>query len=167
MELNQDTIEKVVDILNGLLHINNDRIAGYHQAAQEIKDEDLQIVFSTMLNESVNFAENLAAYIRDMGAEPTTKGTIGGNIHQAWLNLKAAIVGNDRAAILASCEFGDSSALQTYDEALATEEIYNNEELRGVLQRQRENLENSLKIIQSISTSTQYNKAEQETLKIP
>ncbi len=158
--------QKAIDILNGLVQISNDRISGYHQASHETADESLEQLFTGILNESVNFAETLGAYIRDMGGQPAVGGTTTGNIHQAWMNFKTALLGNDRKALLASCEFGDKSAVETYDVALKSDEIRQNEELKGVLLRQKIAIENSLKIIQTLNLGTNSTRAEPDTLKI-
>jgi len=36
------TIEKSIEILNDLIEINNDRVAGFAHAAQELKERDLE-----------------------------------------------------------------------------------------------------------------------------
>lgn len=154
----------LIEALNGLIRINNDRISGYQQAAKETKDEDLQVLFSSMLNESVNFAENLAGYVRELGGQPTMEGTIGGNIHQTWLNFKSALMGNDRDAILNSCEFGDKTAIEAYQAAMKLETVQYHTELQGVLLRQCANLQSSLKIIESVNIRMKSNDAERETL---
>lgn len=154
----------LIEALNGLIRINNDRISGYQQAAKETKDEDLQVLFSSMLNESVNFAENLAGYVRELGGQPTMEGTIGGNIHQTWLNFKSALMGHDRDAILNSCEFGDKTAIEAYQAAMKLETVQYHTELQGVLLRQCANLQSSLKIIESVNIRMKSNDAERETL---
>ncbi|MEZ4900983.1 MAG: PA2169 family four-helix-bundle protein [Spirosomataceae bacterium] len=154
----------LMDALNGLIRINNDRISGYQKASKETKDEDLKILFSGMLNESVNFAENLAGYVQELGGEATQEGTIGGNVHQAWLNFKSALLGHDREAILNSCEFGDKAAIEAYQTAMNLDAIQHHTELQGVLLRQCANLQSSLKIIESVNIRMKSNRAEQETL---
>lgn len=158
--------QKIIDILNGLVQINNDRIVGYHQVSQNIKDADLEQLFTGMLNESINFAENLEAYIKDLGGQPTSKGTTKGKIHQSWLTITEALLGNDRDALLTSCEFGDKSAIEVYEAALKTEEIQQNEELTGVLQRQQANIESSIKIIKSLHHRITGTEAEQDALNL-
>jgi len=153
-------------VLNELLRLNNDRLSGYQIAASDTKDEDLKVIFSSMYNESVNFAETLAAYVREMGETPANEGTLAGTLHQAWLNFKAAIVGNDRNAILSSCEFGDQAAIEAYEAALEVDDIQATEEIKGVLLGQKAGIEQSLKVIQSLHHSQSSNKDEQETMKL-
>lgn len=158
--------QQVIDILNGLVKINNDRITGYHQASQETKAEDLEQLFTSMLNESVNFSETLAAYIKEMGGEPSVHGTATGAIHQAWIKFKEALTGNDRTALLESCEFGDQAAIEAYETALHNEAIQEHEELKGVLVRQQADIQSSLKIIQTLTPRTTTTQAEQAALKL-
>jgi uncharacterized protein (TIGR02284 family) len=158
--------QKVINILDGLVQINNDRISGYHQASQGTNDIDLEQLFTSMLNESINFAENLEAYIKDLGGRPTSKGTTKGKFHQAWLNFTAALLGNDREELLASCELGDKTAIEAYQTAMQTKEIEENEELRGVLMRQQANLDSSLKIVKKLHPRTNSTQKEQDALKL-
>jgi uncharacterized protein (TIGR02284 family) len=158
--------QKIITILNGLVQINNDRIAGYHQASQETKDSELEQFFTSMLNESVNFAENLEAYIKDLGGQPTVSGTAKGKIHQAWLNFKAALPGNNREELLSSCEFGDKAAIEAYEAALQIKEIRQNEEITGVLLRQQASIESSIEIIKTLHPRITDTETEQNTFNL-
>ncbi len=143
--------EAVADVLNGLIKINNDRITGYKLVETDMIGQTLQGTFESMMNESVNFAENLGPYVRDFGGTPATDGTLAGSIHQGWINVKTAILGKDREAILNSCEFGDKAAIEAYEAALQTDEIKNHAELSSVLVRQRASLAQSLRVIENIN----------------
>jgi hypothetical protein len=46
--------KETIEVLNDLIQINNDRITGYEKAIKETKaeDEDLKILFATMIAES-------------------------------------------------------------------------------------------------------------------
>ena len=47
-----------------------------------------------------------------------------GKLYRVWMDLKAAVTGKDRKAILSSCEFGEDRAKATYDAVLEhTEDI--------------------------------------------
>lgn len=134
----------VVDVLNSLIHINNKHITGYQQATKETKDEDLLMVFSAMLNESVNFAENLGGYVRQMGGEVAIEKAVEGSVHRAWVNVK--------------------NIIESYESALKVNEIQENPELTGVLKRQRCILHESLKILESISLRLKYKPSRNEIL---
>lgn len=136
--------QAAVDVLNGLIHVNNNHILGYQQVSKETKDEDLQMVFSAMLNESVNFAENLGGYVRAMGGEVAIERVMEGSVHRAWLNVKTII--------------------ESYDTALKMDEIQQHPELICALKRQKSILEESLKILENISLRLKYKVKKQEIL---
>jgi hypothetical protein len=48
------TTTETIEVLNDLIQINNDRIAGYEKAIRETKpeDDDLKVLFATMIAES-------------------------------------------------------------------------------------------------------------------
>lgn len=110
--------EKTVDVLNTLVEINNDRIEGYETAAQETEEQDLETLFGRFAQASHKCRQELANEITSLGGTPTdgTKNT--GKLFRAWMDVKAAITGKDRKAILNSCEFGEDNALETYENVM-------------------------------------------------
>src|SRR5262249_50737728 len=119
MTLNKKTIE----ILNDLVRINNDRVTGYENANKETatKDSDLRDLFSDLASDSRSYAGQLSEYITRSGEEPARGTTGSGKVYRIWMDLKAAITGKDRKAILASCEFGEDAAQRAYEQALSSD----------------------------------------------
>lgn len=117
-----NTNEKLNDVLNDLIKINNDRSEGYINAAKEVKefDVDLQATFGKMADDSKEYTAQLTIEIQRLGGEATTGTSGSGAIHRAWMEIKSAFSGKDRQAILDSCEFGEDAAQKAYREALAS-----------------------------------------------
>lgn len=117
------TNEKVSEVLNDLIRINNDRIEGYERASKETEpgDADLRTVFSSMVEQSRGYVNELTRQVASSGEEPADGTTASGKIYRAWMDVKATFTGNDRKAILASCEFGEDAAQKAYEEALKTD----------------------------------------------
>jgi len=117
------TNEKLVEVLNDLIEINNDRVAGYQKAVEDTKDLDidLQAVFNSMANDSRKYAAELTQEVNKLGGEAKPEHSIGGTIHRAWIDVKATFSGHDRQAILNSCEFGEDAAQHAYNEALSSD----------------------------------------------
>lgn len=115
------TNEKTVDALNRLVEINNDRIEGYETASKETDEQDLKALFGRFAQASHTCRKELANEITSLDGTPTdgTKNT--GKIFRAWMDVKAALTGKDRQAILSSCEFGEDNALGTYENVLNNE----------------------------------------------
>lgn len=113
--------EAINEVLNDLLKINNDRIAGYERAINETKDldVDLKAMFEGMIKESTEYKQELTTKIRQAGGAVESGTTNSGKIYRAWMDVKATFTGSDRKAILASCEFGEDAAQRAYDAALS------------------------------------------------
>jgi uncharacterized protein (TIGR02284 family) len=117
------TNKDVIEVLNDLIRINNDRTAGYMRASQDTKnvDVDLRTIFERMADESRQNAIELTAQVGRLGGEPATGTTTSGKIYRAWMNVKDMFTGKDRHALLASCEYGEDAAQRAYEDALASD----------------------------------------------
>ena len=117
------TNDKLVDVLNGLIEINNDRVNGYEKASEETKtlDVDLQAIFKKFADDSRKFAAELTQEVSRLGGDPVTGTTNSGKLYRVWMDVKALFSGKDRQAILESCEFGEDAAQKAYTAALASD----------------------------------------------
>jgi len=143
-----NTNEKLTEVLNDLIHINNDRAEGYINASEEVEaiDIDLRATFNKMADQSRKFATELTTEVVKLGGEPATGTTAGGKIHRAWMDVKATFSGKDRHAILSSCEYGEDAAQKAYKSALASDaEI--NADTRKLITDQQSSLKTSHDLI--------------------
>lgn len=106
--------QEIVDSLNNLIQINNDRIQGYLTASQETDQSDLKSVFSEMMTASQECRRELVQEVVKLGGTPVEGTTVSGKLFRVWMDIKAAITSKDRKAILNSCEFGEDAAVKTY-----------------------------------------------------
>lgn len=133
--------EKTAEILNDLIEINNDRVRGYERASKETesKDVDLRALFDDMAARSRRYANELSQHVHQSGEKVAEGTTVRGKIYRAWMDVKATFTGNDRKAILDSCEFGEDAAQRAYDTALSSDaEIPS--ELRQLIMEQKTTL---------------------------
>jgi uncharacterized protein (TIGR02284 family) len=139
--------EQTVEILNDLVKINNDRIAGYQRATDEAKDldVDLKATFEGMCRESEGYKQELVNKIRQHGGNVDSGTTTSGKIYRAWMDVKATFTGHDRKAILASCEFGEDAAQRAYEAALSDDGL--DADCRALVQEQQQSLKNSHDLI--------------------
>lgn len=112
--------DTVIEVLNDLVMINNDRIEGYKRAISEIgnQEPDLRKLFQEYIDNSIEYKNELAQKISDAHGEVENSTTNSGEIYRFWMDLKAAFSGNTRKAVLESCEFGEDAAQKAYSEAL-------------------------------------------------
>lgn len=142
------TNENLVEVLNDLVQINNDRVEGYEKAADETKDidVDLKALFIKMAEESIKYKTELVNEITKFGGDPVTGTTGLGKIYRVWMDVKATFTGHDRQSVLEACEFGEDAAQKAYRDVLASDaEI--NAESRQLITSQQSSLKNSHDII--------------------
>lgn len=114
MENTQDSI----DILNDLILINNDRIAGYQKALEELKAKgvadqenlDLTVLFQKMIDESRECRNALGKEVQVLGGKMAEGTMASGKIYRAWMDIRAIFTGKDRHTILVNCETGEDAA---------------------------------------------------------
>jgi len=144
MEANKDLIE----VLNDLIRINHDRTDGYHKAVEELKptDIDLKTMFTNMANTSVEYANALAAEVRNLGGAPAADSTQSGKLYRVWMDIRSGISARDRKSVLALCEFGEDAALKAYNLALESDaEIP--ADVRQVIMEQKTALQSSHDVV--------------------
>jgi len=117
--------KKVVEVLNDLIQINNDRITGYERAIKELKDEsaDLKTLFEGYIDQSRNIRNQLGTEVQTLKGEMDDGTTGSGKIYRAWMDVKAVFTGHDRHTVLENCEFGEDAAQKAYKSALETEDL--------------------------------------------
>jgi len=128
-----------IEVLNDLVLINNDRIQGYERAINESNDldVDLKSTFQGMIQESEQNRKELTNKIREKGGNVESGTTTAGQIYRAWMDVKAKFTGNDRKAILASCEFGEDAAQRAYKTALEADDELDNDSRQLISQQQQ------------------------------
>jgi uncharacterized protein (TIGR02284 family) len=142
--------KETIEILNDLVAINNDRIAGYEKALEETKetDNDLKIFFALMIDESRKLRLNLAGEVQALGGEYDRGTTASGKLYRAWMDVKAVFTGHDRHTVLANCERGEDAAQNAYKDALNENKVpaY----IRTLLNEQKQTLKASHDKVKSL-----------------
>lgn len=134
-----ETIEKSIEVLNDLIEINNDRIAGFNHASKELefKDNDLKILFETFRDESRTYVQELSTTVNRNGGEAETSTSGSGALHRAWIDVKATFTGHDRKSILDECERGEDAIKKAYRDALSPDSNLS-PEFTGLVSRQQQ-----------------------------
>jgi uncharacterized protein (TIGR02284 family) len=149
-----ETLTVNTEILNDLIQINNDRIAGYEKALKELQpeDSDLKALFVKMIGESHKYKMALATEVQTLGAEIESGTTNSGKIYRAWMDVKAIFTGHDRKTVLNNCEFGEDAAQKAYKMALDEENLSSN--LRSIITEQKAALRTSHDEIKALRDAT-------------
>lgn len=114
-----EDLKKTAEVLNDLIKINNDRIAGYEKAIAElpVADVDLKALFSSLIEQSEMLKSELQQHISAWGDRVDDETTTSGKIYRTWMDIKQAFAANDRVAVLESCEYGEDAAQKAYRQA--------------------------------------------------
>jgi len=141
------------EILNDLIEINNDRVAGYEKAIEDLKDgdSDLKSLFVEMIGQSHKHKSTLAQEVQVLGGEAETGTTASGKIYRAWMDVKAVFTGHDRQTVLNNCEFGEDAAQKAYKMALETDGL--SADLRSTITEQKADLRTSHDKIKALRDS--------------
>jgi uncharacterized protein (TIGR02284 family) len=108
---------KVLEHLTRLVEINKDAEAGFLNAAENVKNSELESQFAGYAKQHAKFAAELQSEVERLGGDPPDSGTVGGAIHRGWMDVKSALTGHSAAAILGACENGEQSAQAAYADA--------------------------------------------------
>ena len=116
---------EIIETLNDLILINNDRIAGYERAMEELapEDSDLKPLFENMIDESRQARIALGEEVQVLGGTMAEGTMATGKVYRAWMDIKAIFTGHDRHAVIANCEAGEDAAQKAYTGALEEEHL--------------------------------------------
>jgi len=128
--------EKTIEVLNTLITINNDRIEGYETASKETDEQELKTMFAQFAATSQKCKQELISEVTKLGGEIAEGTKTSGKFFRLWMDVKAALTGHDRKAILNSCEFGEGEAVDTYEETLKNDSDHITPQLRILLNTQ-------------------------------
>lgn len=125
--------ERVVSTLNNLAQTCLDGAEGFRTAAGGVRSPGLKELFDGYSRQRASFAGELQDEVRRLGGEAVDAGSVTASLHRGWMGLKAALTGEDEAAVLGECERGEESALNAYRAAL---EVDMPASVRSLVERQ-------------------------------
>lgn len=145
-----ETNEKLIEVLNGLIEINNDRVNGYEKAIEETKDidADLRAIFRNNADNSSHYANQLSKLVTELGGTPADGTTNSGKLYRVWMDVKTTFTGHDRHSVLELCEFGEDAAQKAYKAAIASDAEMN-ANIRKLIAEQQSKLNSAHYIIKN------------------
>ena len=115
--------EKISNRLNNLLAKTYDAEKGYKTAAEKVDMPSVKKFLSDKVRQRATFAHELKSEIMEYGQLPDQGGTVAGEIHRGWINLKAALSSNQTEKVLEEVERGEKASLDSYNEILKDREM--------------------------------------------
>ncbi|HRK31417.1 MAG TPA: PA2169 family four-helix-bundle protein [Tepidisphaeraceae bacterium] len=109
---------EIASTLNNLVQTCLDGQEGFETAGKAVDDNALQSELMSFSAQRRDFATDLQNLVASLGESPKESGSVSAALHRGWINLKTAVSSKDRYAVLAECERGEDSAVETYRKAL-------------------------------------------------
>lgn len=111
--------EKVGSKLNDLLEKTYDAEKGFKKAAENVNHSSLKDYFNQKAQERYEFGHELKNEIKSYGQEVDKGGSITGNLHRTWMDVKSLVSGNNEESMLEEAIRGEKASVDEYDDVLA------------------------------------------------
>ena len=128
-----DSVDEISSTLNQLIQTCKDGEKGFEAAAEGVQDPNLRRLFESYSQQRSEFATELEVEVRRLAQAPADRGHAAAALHRGWMDIKAAVTGQDDGAIIAECERGEDVAVKAYQQALATDLPA---DLKAIIERQ-------------------------------
>lgn len=109
------TTEDTIRELNELVKTCKDGELGYRTAAADVRNTELETIFTEYATQRGQFARSLEAEVERLGGQPEDSGSMTGTLLRGWMGLKSALSNGNASAIIATCETGEEAAVAAFD----------------------------------------------------
>ncbi|WDF46063.1 PA2169 family four-helix-bundle protein [Chryseobacterium sp. KACC 21268] len=119
--------DKTISVLNDLLNITNDRIAGFSKVEDKVWEthsdlksayDDLKSAYDDMVSRSTDMKNDLINLINTKGGEADNSTSVSGAFHRAWIDVKNTFATDKDESTLENVVFGEKAAIDAYQDAL-------------------------------------------------
>ena len=107
-----------ISTLNSLIATTIDSVDGYAEAAKNSDNSQFGALFTSRASERRDVAAQLQREVTNLGGKPEDDGTVLAGAHRVFLNLKAAVTGQDDKAIINEVEAGEDHIKAKFEDAL-------------------------------------------------
>jgi len=112
--------DKSVPVVNDLLNITNDRIAGFSKVEDKVWEtrSDLKLTYDDMVSRSTDMKNDLINLINLKGGQADNSTSVSGAFHRAWIDVKNSFASDKDESTLENVVFGEKAAIDAYQDAL-------------------------------------------------
>ena len=141
-QADQNIHKEIVNNLQDLLEKNYDAEKGFTKAMKNAKSENLKQFLKKQAVQRSRFATEITQELRNLNEEPKESGSVTGDLHRTWMDIKTTVVGNEDEGILEECIRGEKASAKEYEEML---QKYNfPPQISSVLQKQSSEIHQTL-----------------------
>ena len=139
--------EKLIEALNDLILINNDRIEEYEKAVKTIQTPEYLSLFQRMIAQSIQFKKELINEIKNKTHKVNWKGsTRSGKIYKFWKDIKSSVSKTHSLFISEFCEYLEDAVIKAYKEALSPD-VYVPSDITHLMIMQKAKLKESFELL--------------------
>jgi uncharacterized protein (TIGR02284 family) len=115
--------KKIIELLNDLVRINIDRVAGYEKGTHADKgvDPGVRNIFYKLAMQSRSYINELHAEVLHLGGSPVGSDSNPGELYPIWLEFKVDFSGKDTQSLLMASEAGETAVQKAYQFVLDKE----------------------------------------------
>jgi uncharacterized protein (TIGR02284 family) len=145
-----DTNDKdTIAALNDLIATCKDGVNGFKAAANAVDIPAAKSLFTSRATSIEQSASDLQAVVRRLGGDAADSGHAAASLHRGWINMKAALSGNDEHEIIEEAVRGEESAVEHYREALPK---IRPDAIRALVEHQLQGARQNLAAVQALLT---------------
>ena len=140
--------QETVDSLQILLEKNYDAEAGYKEAMLKAENTRLKNYLKERAALRNRFATELSDALIRLDEKPREKGSVTGDLHRTWMNIKQALSSDKDESILEECIRGEKSSVEEYEEILEKKQF--RPEITEMITRQKREVSETLNSIDTM-----------------
>lgn len=144
----QNIHKEIVNNLQDLLEKNYDAEKGFTKAMKDAKNQNLKRFLQQQAAQRNRFVTELDQQIRSMNEQPKESGSLTGDLHRTWIDIKSSVAGNTDEAVLEECIRGEKASWKEYEEKLQNKNFPSN--ISGMLQNQATEIHNTLNRVKTL-----------------
>ena len=152
-EAKEHNHEKLVGNLQELLEKNYDAQKGFSKAMEDAKNPRLKSFLQQQAAQRGRFTNELTQEIINLNAQPKESGSLTGDLHRTWIDIKSAVSGNEDEAVLEECIRGEKASWEEYDNKLKKENFPPN--ISNVIQNQASEIHSTLSKVKTLEDLTE------------
>jgi uncharacterized protein (TIGR02284 family) len=116
----EHTDKDTIAVLNDLIATCKDGMNGFESAADAVESPAAKLLFTTRVSAIEQSMSDLQDAVLTLGGEPTETGHAAASLRRGWINMQAALAGNDEHEIVEETLRGEETAVAHYRDALQT-----------------------------------------------
>ncbi len=135
--------------LTNLTELLIDSRKGYQEAAERVEAPHLKQLLLKLSSERTPLVNELQAQLRMMGVDDIPNdGTLKGDLHRAWIDVRDSLTGSPNANVLDECERGEKYLLERYDDVLEDADIAPS--VKDILLQQRSKVQSNINEVEAL-----------------